>query len=106
MVGKPVSGYVFKKRDHIVTMDAKSALRVGTETISIDPQLLFQRLVTASKTNSDLDEFSWVCWTHIWQGQDLILYFSKFKPETQFATCYLERLMLELLGVISLLMQH
>ena len=46
----------FKKRDQIITFASKSAVRLDDETIQIDPQLLFQRLVTVAQTSDELSE--------------------------------------------------
>jgi hypothetical protein len=48
MVGKAVSEFKFKKKDQAVTMDVKRCARVDGERLQVDPQLLFQRLVTAA----------------------------------------------------------
>ena len=43
-----MSDFTFRKKDQVVTMDDKAALQVEGEPLKIDPQLLFQRLVTAA----------------------------------------------------------
>jgi len=52
MIGKSVQEFAFKKKDQIVTIDKTSVVRLGSTSVEIDPQLLFQRLITAG-TNSD-----------------------------------------------------
>ena len=49
MLGKSVSEHTFKRKDQVVTMGVKQSLTVNGESISVDPQLLFQRLVTAAR---------------------------------------------------------
>ena len=53
MEGENVLEYTFKKKDKVVTMNSKVSTKVNGESISVDPQLLFQRLVTAA---SDVTE--------------------------------------------------
>ena len=53
MQGKCVSEHTFKRKDHLVLMYVKNSISVGSETISVDPQLLFQRLLTASRKVTD-----------------------------------------------------
>ena len=55
MKGSSVKEFKFKKKDQVVTMDVKVCAKVDGESIQVDPQLLFQRLVTAA--NGQLDEF-------------------------------------------------
>ena len=43
--------YTFKRKDQAITMASKNAVKVDGENIKVDPQLLFQRLSTA--TGSD-----------------------------------------------------
>ena len=47
MKGKLVTEYVFRKKEQAVTMDTKSTIKVTDEVVQVDPNLLFQRLVTA-----------------------------------------------------------
>ena len=48
--------HTFKKADPIVTMLKKDSVRIGSDTIEIDPQLLFQRLLTAGFKSGELEE--------------------------------------------------
>ena len=48
----PVKDYVFKKSDKAIQMPCLSEIKIGNETTSINPMLLFQRLVFIS-TQSD-----------------------------------------------------
>ena len=50
MIGVKASEYHFKRIDQVVMLASKSALKVDGESIQVDTQLLFQRLVTAGKT--------------------------------------------------------
>lgn len=46
MTDKPVSDVTFKKNNQAVTMATSSAVKIGQEVVHVDPQLLFQRLLT------------------------------------------------------------
>jgi len=52
MTGKNVSDFTFKKKDTVVTMDSKSCAKVDGQSLSVDPQLLFQRLLTVARETS------------------------------------------------------
>lgn len=54
MVGKQVLKYTFRKQAHAVTMDSKSKITIDGEDVSIDPLLLFQRLVMVSTQKESL----------------------------------------------------
>ena len=56
MEGHNVTGYALKKKDQAVTMDAKSTVKIQNENVQVDPQLLFQWLVTAGTRNDELTE--------------------------------------------------
>lgn len=56
MIGKGVMDHSFKKKDQLVTMGSTNAIKIGDELVNIDPQLLFQRLVTAGTRNEQLPE--------------------------------------------------
>ena len=45
MKGQPVSAVSFKKKEEAVTMSTKPAVKIGGELVSVDRQLLFQRLL-------------------------------------------------------------
>ena len=51
MVGATAADFSFKRKDQAVTMASKSAVKVGGEVVQVDPQLLFQRLTIAGKSN-------------------------------------------------------
>ena len=48
MEGQTVSEVTLKKKDHAVTMSAKSSVRIDGCPVQIDAQFLFQRLVAAA----------------------------------------------------------
>ena len=55
MKDQKISKFVFRKKDQIITMSER--IIAGNIEVSIDPQLLFQRLlIIASNTEIDLDE--------------------------------------------------
>ena len=56
MVGQNIHEYTLKKKDQIVTMDAKGVVTINNEVVHIDPQLLFRRLVSAGTKNEQLSE--------------------------------------------------
>lgn len=58
MQGSAVKEFKFKKKDQVVTMDVKVCAKVDGESIQVDPQLLFQRLVTAANGQPDESELS------------------------------------------------
>ena len=45
MVDKKVFDHTFKKKYQVVTFDTRSSVKTGKESVLIDPQLLFQRLI-------------------------------------------------------------
>ena len=53
MVGKNVGDFTFKKNDTVVTMDSKSCAKIDGQSLPVDPQLLFQRLLTAAREMSE-----------------------------------------------------
>lgn len=56
MEGTTVAAHSFQKKHQVVTMDVKSTVKVKGEEIQVDPQLLFQRLVTAGNKSCDLSD--------------------------------------------------
>ena len=56
MYGCNVLDYVFKKKNQVITMEKKVEVSLGGVKIDIDPQLLFQRLVTAGVNSGELKE--------------------------------------------------
>ncbi len=55
MAQQNVLQHSFKRKDQAVTLST-SAVKVNNETIQIDPQLLFKRLVPAGTLNGQLGE--------------------------------------------------
>ena len=51
MEGVKVAEYSFKRKDQAITLATKAAIKVDGESIQVDTQLLFQRLVVAAKTD-------------------------------------------------------
>ena len=47
MIGHGVQKYVFRKKDQVLSLEAKASVHTGTEFVVINPLLLFQRLVSA-----------------------------------------------------------
>ena len=45
MAGKSVMDFTFKKKDQVIKTYDKGELKTEGETVKMDPQLLFQRLV-------------------------------------------------------------
>lgn len=56
MVGKMVESYTFKKKHRAITMDSKSKMSIDGDEVSIDPLLLFQRLIMVSTHKESLHE--------------------------------------------------
>ena len=54
MTGKSATDYTFKRSSQAVTPAAKSSVRIESDTMQVDPQLLFQRLIVACKRLDDL----------------------------------------------------
>ncbi|WAR13479.1 hypothetical protein MAR_027659 [Mya arenaria] len=53
MKGKTVASHSFKRSGKAVTLGTKNAVKIGDEDIYVDPQLLFQRLMTVSDASLD-----------------------------------------------------
>ena len=55
MTGKSVDEYAFKKKDQIVPMGVSTSVTIEQEHVHVDPQLLFQTLLTVARaTENDL----------------------------------------------------
>ena len=60
MNGQVVTGFVFRRSDQAITFATKTAVKIGSHQVVVDPQILFQRLIFASKqTNSTRDIFKY-----------------------------------------------
>ena len=53
MEGKKVTDFSFKRSSQVLTLGSKTSLKVDSDEISIDPQILFQRLVAVSDDTLD-----------------------------------------------------
>ena len=51
-----VTEYTLKKKEQAVILDAKSTVKIQNENVQVDPQLLFQHLVTAGTRNDELTD--------------------------------------------------
>ena len=51
-----VQGYVFTKKNQVITMENKVEVSIGDEKIGIDQQVLFQHLLTAAVNSGELKE--------------------------------------------------
>ena len=54
MEGNPCVSYIFWKKNQAVIMDTKSTIKMQGEYVHVDPQLLFQRLLTIGTKNGEL----------------------------------------------------
>ena len=56
MEGKHVEEFVFRKKAQAVTLNCKSQLKIDGDMVTVDPYLLFQRLISAARGNTDQKE--------------------------------------------------
>jgi len=56
MVGKSIAQYSFKNKEQVITLSNSSVVKIREEMVHIDPQLLFQRLVTLGIRNNNLPD--------------------------------------------------
>lgn len=56
MTGQGVLSYSFKRKQQAITLATKSSIKVDGQHLQVDPQLLFQRLVIASRTLENKEE--------------------------------------------------
>ena len=55
MVGQPVDEYVYTRKGQAVPLSDNTSIKINDETVTIDPQLLFQRLITvADRCDEDI----------------------------------------------------
>ena len=54
MIGQSVDDFVFRKAAQAVPLCAKTVVKVHGETVTVDPQLIFQRLVTVGIRTEDV----------------------------------------------------
>jgi len=55
MIRKSVSEFTFKKKDTFVQINDKAGVSIDGETVKIDHQLLFQRLVSAAHRTKETE---------------------------------------------------
>ena len=53
MNGCNILNYTFRKSNQVVTLNSKVSIKVEGETLRVDPQLLFQRLIAAARSNTE-----------------------------------------------------
>ena len=56
MEGKRVNEFVFRKKAQADTLNCKSQLKIDGDVVSVDPHLLFQRLISAARGNTEQTE--------------------------------------------------
>ena len=56
MAGQHIADFTFKKKDQVVLMSDSSSVKVDEKEITIDPQLLFQRLISVAKGYVQVDD--------------------------------------------------
>lgn len=54
-----VTDYTFMRSAKAVTLAAKSSIRIESDSVQVDPQFLFQRLVIACSRSDDLEGLFW-----------------------------------------------
>ena len=54
MTGKSATDYTFKRSPQAVTLAAKSSVWIESDTVQVEPQLLFERLIVACNRSDDL----------------------------------------------------
>ena len=42
--------HTFSRKDQVVTLDTRSSINIDGEEVHVDPQLIFQRLITVAQT--------------------------------------------------------
>ena len=56
MVDENIFEYSFKRKDQAITMDSKQNVKIDEDHVKVDPQLLFQRLISAAQQTITQDE--------------------------------------------------
>ncbi|KAG1667442.1 hypothetical protein GQR58_018429 [Nymphon striatum] len=54
MMGKTVTEFNFKRSNQAITLASKTSVHIDGEDVQVDPQLLFQRLILASKSSENM----------------------------------------------------
>lgn len=55
MEGVTPAEYTFRKKNQVVTLGTKLSVKIDGDQVQIDPQLLFQRLITVVQTSDELE---------------------------------------------------
>ena len=55
MDGKTAAEYTFKTKNQAVTLNTRSSVKIDGDEVQVDPQLLFQRLITVAQTSDELE---------------------------------------------------
>ena len=64
-MGKLLQSIHFRTEDQVVTLNTKLSVKIDGDEVQVNPQLLFQRLITAAKTSDDLESaFKYELRTH------------------------------------------
>ena len=50
MEGKKSDEHTFSRKDQVVTLGTRSSINIDGEEVHVDPQLVFQRLITVAQT--------------------------------------------------------
>ena len=53
MEGKHVEEYLFRKKAQAVTLNCKAQLKINGDIVTVDPYLLFHRLISAARGNTE-----------------------------------------------------
>ena len=56
MTDQFVTKYSFKRKEQAVTLASQSSVKVGDKQLHVDPQLLFQRLIVATRSSDDTED--------------------------------------------------
>ncbi|RUM44712.1 MAG: hypothetical protein DSY80_04115, partial [Desulfocapsa sp.] len=65
MVGESVDNFTFRKVDQAVTLGSKTVVKIKGESVKVDPQLLFKRLILVGERQEDLPSlFKYELCTH------------------------------------------
>lgn len=56
MESKPLEEFVFKMKAQPVTVDCNTQLKMDGNVVTVDQQLLFQRLISTARGNTTLGE--------------------------------------------------
>ena len=54
MIGQCIDTYSFKRKEQIVPMSSRTSIHIEGDTVQVDPELLFQRLLATVPSSQDL----------------------------------------------------